>query len=314
MTVPVISVVIPARNAAATIGATLAALDVQLTACEHELIIVDSGSSDATAALVAAHGATLLHNPGGEPAGSRNLGARHARAALLAFTDADCAPEPEWLQAGLRALQDAELVQGRVRPAGPAGLYDRTVSVGGEHGLYETANLFVTRGAFEEAGGFRAVPGLGVGTGQPFGEDTWFAWRAKRAGARSAFAADAVVAHAVFPRGAGGWVAERARTRYFPPLVALVPELRDAFLTHRVFLSPASARFDAALLGAALGVRGGRTRAAAIAFALPYALDVAREARHTGAGARHAAARVAADALTAGSLLRGSLHARTLVL
>jgi GT2 family glycosyltransferase len=311
----IISVVVPARNAAATIGRTLQALAAQRTEHAYEVIVVDSGSADTTAALVAAAGARLLHNPGGEPAGSRNLGARHARGALLAFTDADCEPEPGWLSAGIRALSGAELVQGAVRPAGEIGRYDRTVSVGGEHGLYETASLFVTRAAFERAGGFLPVPGLGVGTGRPFGEDVWFAWRVKRSGAVSTFAADAAVRHAVFPRGASEWVAERARTRYFPPLVRLVPELRDTFLWHRVFLSADSARFLLAL--SALAAAGASHRRAPLALALPYAVNVGREARRAEsptAAVRLAAARAAADGITAAALALGSIRSRSVVL
>src|SRR5581483_8795169 len=107
--------------------------------------------------------------------------------------------------------------QGAVAPIRDAGAFDRTVSVGGEHGLYETASLFVRREAFERVGGFEPVPGLGIGTGQPFGEDAWFAWRLKRAGGRSAFAPGARVRHEVFARGAAGWIWEQRRTGLFPP-------------------------------------------------------------------------------------------------
>jgi glycosyltransferase involved in cell wall biosynthesis len=316
---PAVSVVVPARDAAATIGATLAALARQDAPFDHEVIVVDSGSHDATATIAAADGATVLHNPGGEPAGSRNLGASHGRGGVLAFTDADCAPEPGWLAAGLRALDAADLVQGAVHPAGPVGRYDRTVSVGAEHGLYETANLFVTRAAFERVGGFQPVPGLPIGTGQPFGEDAWFAWRARRAGARTAFAPDAIVRHAVFPRAARDWIMERARCRYFPPLVALIPELRATLLRRRLFLSEDTLRFDFALAGLVLASLAHR-RWPALAI-LPYAAALTREARDTGASPPAASAaftrvvaRIAADALTAGALALGSVRARTPVL
>jgi GT2 family glycosyltransferase len=318
---PVISVIVPARNAAATIGRTLEALAGQRGAPSHELIVVDSGSSDDTVERVRrdAPRALLLHNPGGEPAGSRNLGVGRARGRWLAFTDADCEPEPDWLASGAGWLGDGfDLVQGSVRPAGPAGPFDRTVSVGSEYGLYETANLFVAREAFELVGGFAPVPGLGIGTGQPFGEDAWFAWRAKRAGARTTFAEDAVVRHAVFPRGPGAWVSERARARYFPGLVALIPELRRTFLRRRLFLTPASLRFDLALAGVAVAVVGPRSagqaarRTVAVVSVLPYARDVMTDARSHGA--QFGLARVLADAVTFAALVQGSVTARSPVL
>jgi glycosyltransferase involved in cell wall biosynthesis len=314
-----ISVVVPARNAAATIERTLAALALQRLDQAYEVIVVDSGSTDGTPDLVAAAAGVdrLLSNPSGEPASSRNLGAAHARGRLLAFTDADCEPEPGWLAAGITALDGADLVQGRVSAAGPAGPFARTVTVGAEHGLYETANLFVRREWFERVGGFEPVPGLDLGDGAPFGEDAWFAWRVKRAGASSFFASDAVVNHAVFARGPAAYVAETARRRHFPALVALIPELRGTFLHRRVFLSEVSLRFDLALAGTGLALAGRRARPLLL-LAAPYAAELVRAARQAGRRGEPAAAvlwaRLAADGLTCGALVSGSVRSRTPVL
>ncbi len=312
-----VTVVVPARNAEATIEGTLAAIAAQRFDHEFELIVVDSGSTDGTRRLVQSSGAVtaLLDNPGGEPASSRNLGARRARGEVLAFTDADCRPAPEWLAAGVGALAGADIVQGRVVPEHAPGPFDRTVSVGHEYGLYETANLFVRREIFERAGGFEPVLGPGATERHPFGEDAWFVWRARRDGAVTTFAADATVQHAVFERRASEYVAEQARCRHFPPLVALIPELRERFLHHRVFLSPASAQFDLALASILLsGLR--RRRMATLVGALPYAAGVLREVGESPPGERAlvAGARIAADALTFASLAYGSARARTLVL
>jgi GT2 family glycosyltransferase len=324
-----VTVVVPVRDAQATIAATLSALSAQELDRAYEVIVVDSGSKDATVELVrsAPVVATLLRNPGGEPAGSRNLGASRARGAVLAFTDGDCEPAPQWLSAGLRAISNADLVQGKVVPAGPAGPFDRTLTVADEYGLYETANLFVRREVFDRLGGFERVvaldtgelatgaPGLGRGSDtRPFGEDAWFAWRAKRAGARTTFSEQALVCHAVVQRGPLAFIAECARRRYFPPLVALIPELRDRFLHRRWFLSPSSMRFDLALVGAGLALATGR-RAPALA-AGPYVSALMRQARRWPIGQRPQviATTVAADAVTFAGLLRGSIHARAPVL
>jgi glycosyltransferase involved in cell wall biosynthesis len=312
-----VTVVVPARNAEATIARTLAALAAQRVDHDYELIVVDSGSKDATRSIVAASPVltALLDNPGGEPAGSRNIGVRHARGTALAFTDADCEPADDWLAAGLRALADADIVQGRVIPARPPKAFDRTVSVGHETGLYETANLFVRREVFERVGGFEPVLDPERTERQPFGEDAWFAWRARRSGAVTRFAADAVVRHAVFERGARGYIAERSRCGLFPPLVARIPELRAEFLHRRVFLSMDSARFDLAVAGLLAGALH-RRRAVTLAPMLPYAAAVLTQARRSPARTRLrvASARVAGDAVAFAALLRGSLAARTLVL
>ncbi len=298
--------VVPAHNAEATLGRTLDALFAQTVDCE--VIVVDSASTDGTRAVAERAGARHAHvrvlsNPGGEPAGSRNLGARAARAELIAFTDADCQPVPGWLASGVRALADADLVQGRVLAAEPHRLWDRSLSVGHESGLYETANLFIRREAFERAGGFRPLPGFGAE--RPFGEDTWFAWRARRTGALTAFSAEAVVRHAVFPRAPAGYVAEQRRRGHFPALVAAVPELRDVFLYRRWFLSQQTAAFDLALAGVGVAVLG--RRRLGLAAVLPYLVGLPRSPVS-------ASVQLAADAVGAASLLRGSLAARTLVL
>lgn len=298
MSVPAVSVVIPARDAAGTLGAALDGLAAQRGA-DFEVFVVDDGSTDGTAALAEAHpsGPTVLRRAAHGAGAARNAGAAVARAPVLAFTDADCVPEPGWLAAGLAALARADLVQGRVVPERPPGARERTIAVERETGLYETANLLVTRAAYDLAGGFG--DGLAA-TGRPFGEDVAFAWRARRAGSRTAFASDAVVRHAVFPTTTRDRLEERLRLRHFPALVKEVPELRAHALHRRVFLSPRTARLDLALAGV-LAVAASR-RPWPLLAALPYL----RRSRRPST--------VALDLVGALSLLVGSLRARRPVL
>lgn len=250
------SVIVPARNAEATLGATLAALEAQRDVDRgFEVIVVDDHSTDSTAAVAAASRLRprVVSPRGRGAAEARNAGVRAAHGAALAFTDADCEPDPAWLATGLGRLGSADLVQGSVQPAGPLrGPWDRTLSVAGPTGLFESANLFVTRELFDRVGGFEHW--LGSAEERPFAEDTWFGWRAHRAGARIAFSPLTVVRHAVFP---GTWrdlAGERWRLRYFPPLVARVPELRE-HMRSPVFLSARTASFDAALAGICVAAR-----------------------------------------------------------
>ena len=316
---PAVTIVVPVYNGAATIGRTLDALAELSVDGGFEAIVVDGGSTDGTLELLRAAGdaITVLHNPLREPASSRNLGARHGTAPAIAFTDADCEPDPGWLRGGLAALAGADIAQGRVLPREGHGPFDRTLAVVAEYGLYETANLFVRRDCFERAGGFEPLPGLALPDGTHFGEDAWFVWRAKRLGARTVFATDALVRHAVFPRGLGGMLAELPRRGHFPRLVSMIPELRTAYLHRRYFLSPMSARFDLALVGAAVAACRGRHRdlVAGAGLAAPYALAVALELKRSRREVRAQvlAARLGGDAITLVALLRGSLAARTLV-
>jgi glycosyltransferase involved in cell wall biosynthesis len=307
-----VSVILPARDAGATIARALDGVAAQ--GVDHEVIVVDDGSRDATRAVAEERGARVLDGDGRGPAAARNLGAAEASAPALAFLDSDCFPTHGWLASGLRALEDADLVQGEVcpDPGAACGPFDRTLWVTGAWGFFESANLFVRREAFERLGGFEGW--LGQATTKELAEDTWLGWRARRAGLRTAFAPDALVHHAVFPRDARGYVAERARLRFFPALAARVPELREELFFARMFLSRRSAAFDLALAGALAAAATRRT--APLAAAAPYAALAIADARRWGKRRLPSvlAANLAADTVGAAALAYGSARARSLLL
>jgi glycosyltransferase involved in cell wall biosynthesis len=210
--VPAVSVIVPARDSAATLGATLGALGRQEGVGEFEVIVVDNGSLDDTAAMAERAGARVVRRARGDgPGAARNAGAGVAEGRVLAFTDADCAPAPGWLAAGIAALDAASVVQGAVEPDPRAelGPFDRTVAVTRPSGLFETASLFVDHALFDRLGGFgEGLEGAGEA---PFGEDALFGWAARRAGATVGFCRGAVVYHAVTRRPVSGFVRERLR-------------------------------------------------------------------------------------------------------
>ena len=110
------SVIVPAYRAVDVLPRCLAALrDQTLARADYEIIVVDDGSPDQTAALaektLAANGGHVIRAAHGGPARARNLGAQAARGDLLLFTDADCEPAPDWLERLTAALND-ETVSG----------------------------------------------------------------------------------------------------------------------------------------------------------------------------------------------------------
>ncbi|MCW2998680.1 MAG: glycosyl transferase family 2 [Solirubrobacterales bacterium] len=306
-----VSVIVPARNAAQTLPATLAALAAQRFAEPYEVVVVDNGSSDATGTIAREAGVSVVAGPGHGPGPARMAGVAIARYDLLAFTDADCAPEPGWLAAGVAALRAGHvLVQGWTGPPDDAiiGPWDRTLRVGAAVGLFETANLFVAREPFEAVGGFGH--GLEAPGHAPFGEDVLLGWELRRRGLPTAFEPAARVRHWVFPRSFRGHLAEIERRSLFPHLVRAVPELRDAMLWRRTFLHRRDATLTAAAAGLALAAVT-RRPAPALA-ALPWARQLARDVRDVGP--RLAAGRTLCDVWSVTAAARGSLQARTLVL
>jgi glycosyltransferase involved in cell wall biosynthesis len=307
-------VIVPARDCQGTLARTLAGLEEQELEDGFEVLVVDDGSRDGTAELARRSPVVteVVRGPGDGPAAARNLGAGHAAAPRLAFLDADCEPAPGWLAAGVAALGGDDLVQGRVRPRPevPLGPFDRTIWVNRAHGLFESANMFATRELFEELGGFESW--LRPRRGIELGEDVLFGWRARRAGARTGFCADALAWHEVFARGARAYAAERLRLRFFPAMAARIPELREEFLYRRWFLNRRSALFDLAVAGAAAAAV--RRSPLPLAATLPYLRELRRHAARGGRDqAAVAAGDLAADAVGLAAMTAGSARYRSLV-
>jgi Glycosyl transferase family 2 len=299
-----VTVIVPARDAEATLPSTLAALADQEAAPSFEVVVADDGSGDATPAIAERSGARVIR-------GHANAAVAAASGAVLAFCGADCRPAAGWLASGTRALAEADLVQGRILPdrRRAAGPFERDVSVTAETGLYDAGNLFVTRALFDRLGGFERAPDDPAPA-----EDTWFAWRARRTGARTAFCAEALAHRAPTTLEPLEYLEDATGLRALPTTVARLPELRGTLLHRRFFLSPRTLKLDAALAG--LAVATGRRSKLPLLAAVPYALELRGQAKQRGGKdwKRVAAVDLATDLLGAMALLHGSVEARTLVI
>ena len=337
---PTTTVVLVTHDRRALLDRTLDALAGQ-TLPPDEVVVVDNGSADGTAAALAARtarrdppGLRVLTRPDNAPvAEGRNLAVAASTGGVVAFTDDDCRPRPTWLEALVAGLRDGVgLVQGRTTadPAQPLTALSRTQWTPAEFGLYETCNVAYTRAALEAASAPAPAGPFDLGFADtvadtlgprwrhlPFGEDTELGWRVKRSGYGSRFAVHAVVDHEVFPPDPQLLTRRAALAAAFPVLVRRVPELREVFLWHRVVLGRQRALLwlAAGALAAAAAGRDPRP----VLLAVPYAARVAGLAelrRPGGRRARLAAAPVLVrrDLVETAALLRGSLRARTPVL
>jgi glycosyltransferase involved in cell wall biosynthesis len=200
-----VSVIIPVHNGAAVLGGCLAALERQsFPRAAFEVIVVDNGSTDDLAPLRRLFPAVRwLAEPAAGSYAARNTGLRQAAGEILAFTDADCLPDPAWIERGVAALAagDATIIGGEVPWIDPAGrglnsyeilethmfgLSDIRQLIA-ERGFAITANLLTTRGAFERVGEFDASL-------KSAGDREWVQ-RAVARGETLRYAGDAIVRH-----------------------------------------------------------------------------------------------------------------------
>jgi GT2 family glycosyltransferase len=192
-------VIVPAYNAAATLGEQLDALRCQTFAGDWEIIVVDNRSTDGTAALVDAYRQTMP-NLRLVPAPTKqgrsyacNVGADAAHGAILVFCDADDVAAPTWLESLIQAIGGHDFAGGLVEthqlnpdaPWRPNPVRDSTRPALGFLPQAPGTNMAVTRRAFEAVGGFTEdIPPC---------EDIDISWRLQLCGYRLGHAPDAVM-------------------------------------------------------------------------------------------------------------------------
>lgn len=331
MTIPDVSVVISCKNRESLLWDCFEGLAAQtLPRDRFEVVLVDNVSADDLAALCARArsdlGLAVRHERMAQdrgPAPARNRGVALARAPIVAFTDSDCRPEPQWLEAGLAAFADpaVALVSGPVLPKSgqPVGMTSRiTFVTEAEHPTFPTANAWYRRDVFLGLGGFD----VSLSFTDPFdcateGADVDLAWKVIKAGHARRFVADAAMRHEIETLPPGMWLIEGTRLFILPELVRRHPELRRALLRGGVFFHPPGTA-KVALAGALLAASAVQPW---LLLAPPAAL-LAQALRRAGgfvprAIAWHAAKAcgdLAREAVVVAALLYGSLRFRSLVL
>ena len=301
MEAPVVSVVVASHARPLRLRWLLNALEEQtLDAGAWEAIVVHDYDAPTAERIIERHplGAAgrvrhVAIAPGtGSPSRQRNIGWRQARGELVAFTDDDCRPEPEWLAELVAVARRAPgaVVQGHTRPE-PCerellrAPHVRTLTIHPVGPYAQTANILYPRALLEQLAGFdeRAVAG----------EDVGLSLRARAAGALIEAAPGAVVNHAVESHTLPGILRQNLKWRHLAYLVKRHPEFRRE-MPWRVFWDDDHLRTTAALAA----VAAGRRHRVLLLLALPY---VRRSLARRGRGPR---ARATAAAELPGQAVR----------
>ena len=151
-----LSIVLPAKNESAAIGSTVAGIRQQYPdTAEVEVLVVNDGSSDDTAAVAQAAGARVVHHPYSKGNGAAiKTGARAAQGEVLVFMDADGQHDPADIPHLLDQLsQGHDMVVGARQKGSQA-----SVGRGLANGLYNRLASWMTGHKVEDlTSGFRAV-------------------------------------------------------------------------------------------------------------------------------------------------------------
>ncbi len=148
-----LSIIIPAKNEAASIANVVARASAEFQ--EAEIIVVDDGSTDATAELAEQAGALVIRHPESLGNGATvKSGARVARGAILAFMDGDGQHDPRELRQLLGKLDEGYQMAIGARDSGSHASVGRWFA----NGIYnEIASQLTGRKILDLTSGFRAA-------------------------------------------------------------------------------------------------------------------------------------------------------------
>jgi len=201
-----VAIIVPTYNRPARLGQCLAHL-ARLEGGPYRTIVVDDGGDQPVDALCHPYRdwVELVRKVNGGPATARNAGAAAARSGdLLAFTDDDCSPRPDWITrlVAAHAGVKGRLVGGRVDNALPDNVYSSASQTlcsylyeyfrasGSELTFFTSNNMCCRRDDFLASGGFDESFPI------PAGEDRDFGIRWGEGGGELVYVPDAVVDHA----------------------------------------------------------------------------------------------------------------------
>jgi len=109
MNTPLVSIIIPARNAQSTMRKCLDSV-FNLNYPNYEIIVINDGSTDNTAKILSGYNnIKVLITAGEGPSKARNTALKEARGEFIAFTDSDCIVDAEWLTELLKGFTDEKV-------------------------------------------------------------------------------------------------------------------------------------------------------------------------------------------------------------
>ncbi len=181
--IPYISIILPVYNAEKTLDRCLNSLLVQDYPSEYyEIIVINNKSTDKSSQILKRYSIKILEEDDIQSLyAARNIGIHHSEGDILAFTDADCFPHPQWLLQGVLGFENEQVgaVAGEISPFTSTHLLSQYLTLRNmlsqdtsmSHPFLpyaQTANVFYRKDVFETIGYFEDWPAA---------SDIDFSWR-----------------------------------------------------------------------------------------------------------------------------------------
>ncbi|MBV8681432.1 MAG: glycosyltransferase [Caulobacteraceae bacterium] len=288
---PEVSLIMSTRDRAQFLPPCLESLEAIRSNRPWQLVIVDNGSSDATWSILQTFASRthlhikILQEPQAGLSFARNAGVRAASAPILAFTDDDCYPQPDFIDAVARVFAESEVgfMGGRILlhdpEDAPVSITCRTERVIFPAGAFlgtgeiQGACMAFRREVFQQVGLFDTA--FGAGGPLKAAEDSEMVARACFAGWNGGFFPEAVIRHHHRRRHEGAarvtWSYDYSRGAFFAKVLLEHPRVRRRVLRAWYWDTPVFARptrrnllkFGRELRGAAHYLLGHALRASA---------------------------------------------------
>lgn len=217
--VPSVSVIIPTYKRKEYLKRCLDGLLVQnYPVSAWEIIVVDDAHEYEIAVIIREYSSHtpvpityIYNNVSAGPAAARNKGWQHAKSRVIAFTDDDCIPSPEWLREGIEVLEAKHYdgVNGKVQVPLPEKPTDYQKNIANlETAEFITANCFCLRNVLVKVKGFDERFSMA------FREDSDLHFKLLKNNMRIGYAGKAIVVHPVRPAGFAKSLSEQKKSMY----------------------------------------------------------------------------------------------------
>lgn len=198
-----VGVVVPCKNEANVLRRCLMSLRAQRQPLV-KVVVMDNGSSDGSQQIAAELADEVVELPGVTVSALRNQGVAFlGDVDVIGFVDADCEVNPRWLETGLQALREVDMVGARLHAAADASWVARRwawveQARAHENSLLWSGHLLVRRATFQSLGGFDESLRTG--------EDSDLTLRLRASGGRARLLDDMPVTHHGYPQTWRGFV------------------------------------------------------------------------------------------------------------